>query len=54
MIIPAWNFMEIIMFKPVHYIIQVIAFLIFLAVPGCFSSPSGDDNGIPQSLLTIM
>lgn len=32
------------MFNSANYIIQVIAFLIFLAVPGCFSSPSGDDN----------
>lgn len=44
MIIPAWNFMEIRMFKSGHYIIQIIAFLFFLSIPGCFSSPSGDDN----------
>ncbi len=32
------------MFKSANCIIQVITLLLLFAVPGCFSSPSGDDN----------
>ncbi len=39
------------MFKSANCIIQVITLLLLFAVPGCFSSPSGDDDNGNTSII---